>query len=211
MNLPPLYAIVDQRTAERSGWTVAALASAFLAGGARLIQLRAPACGGRQLLAWCDELVAAARPLGARVIVNDRADIALLAGAGGVHVGQTDLGAASARRLLPPGAAVGISTHSAAEVDRSAREPVSYVAVGPVYRTATKRSNCAPVGLELVRYAARVQQRPVVAIGGITLERAPAVLAAGASAVAVVSDLLVGGDPARRAGDYAARLAPAPK
>ena len=207
MKLPPLYAIVDQRTTERCGWTVAALARAFLAGGARLIQLRATSAGSGQLLAWCDDLVSAARPGGARVIVNDRADIALLAGASGVHVGQTDLGPAHARRLLPAGAAVGISTHSPAEVDRSVHEPVSYVAVGPVYRTATKRTGREPVGLDLVRYAARAQAKPVVAIGGITLERAPEVLAAGASAVAVVSDLLRGGDPVRRVGDYAELLA----
>ena len=207
MKLPPLYAIVDQRTTERCGWTVVALARAFLAGGASLIQLRATSVGSGQLLAWCDDLVSVARPAGARVIVNDRADIALLAGASGVHVGQTDLGPAHARRLLPAGAAVGISTHSPAEVDRSVHEPVSYVAVGPVYGTATKRTGHAAVGLELVRYARRAQPRPVVAIGGITLERAPEVLAAGASAIAAVSDLLRGGDPVRRVGDYAELLA----
>lgn len=207
MKLPPLYAIVDQHAAEQCGWTAAALASAYLAGGARLIQLRAPAAGSGRLLGWCDELVAAARPRGARVIVNDRADIALLAGAGGVHVGQDDLQPATARRLLPADAAVGLSTHSPAEVDRSVHEPLSYVAVGPVYRTATKRAGRDPVGLDLVRYAARAQPRPVVAIGGITLERAPRVLDAGAAAVAVVSDLLRGGDPRRRVADYGARLA----
>ncbi len=211
MNLPALYAVVDQHTAVRCGWTVPALARALLAGGARLIQLRATASDSGQLLAWCDELVAAARPLGARVIVNDRSDIALLAGAGGVHVGQTDLEPAAIRRQLPSGAVVGISTHSPSEVDRSAREPVAYVAVGPVYPTATKPTNHAPVGLDLVRYAARAQPRPVVAIGGITLERAPEVLAAGASSVAVVSDLLHGGDPGRRAAAYAELPAAEPK
>ena len=211
MKLPALYAIVDQHATECCGWTVPALARAFLAGGARLIQLRAPSAGSGQLLAWCDELVAAARPLGARVIVNDRADIARLAGAGGVHVGQTDLAPSDVRRQLPAGAAVGISTHSPGEVDRSVQEPVSYVAVGPVYSTATKCTGRDPVGLELVRYAARAQARPVVAIGGITLERATEVLAAGASAVAVVADLLRGNDPVRRARAYAELLAADPK
>ena len=211
MNLPPLYGIVDQRTAERSGWTVVALARALLAGGARLLQLRAATAGGGQLLAWCDEVVAAARSCGAAVIVNDRADIALLSGAGGVHVGQTDLPVGGVRRLLPPGAAVGVSTHSRAEVDRTVREAVSYVAVGPIYQSATKQTAREPVGLDLVRHAARSQRRPIVAIGGITLERAPEVIAAGAAAVAVVSDLMRGGDPARRAADYCALLACAPK
>ena len=211
MNVPPLYGIVDQGTAERGGWTVVALARALLAGGVRLLQLRAATAGSGQLLAWCDEVVAAARECDATVIVNDRADIALLSQAGGVHVGQTDIPVAGVRRLLPTDAAVGVSTHSRAEVDGTLREAASYVAVGPVYRTATKPTGRKPVGLELVRYAARSQSRPVVAIGGITLERAPEVLAAGAAAVAVVSDLLRGGDPAGRAADYCALAACAPK
>ena len=115
------------------------------------------------------------------------------------------------RRLLPARAAVGVSTHSRAEVDAATREAAAYVAVGPVYRTATKQTGHAPVGLELVRYAARSQPRPVVAIGGITLARAPEVLAAGAAAVAVASDLVRGGDPARRAADYCALSARASK
>lgn len=211
MNLPPLYAIVDQPTAERGGWTVGELARAFLAGGARLLQLRAAAAASGRQLAWCDELVHAARVCGATVIVNDRADIALLSGAAGVHVGQTDVPAAAVRRLLPPGAMVGVSTHSRAEVDRTAGEPASYVAVGPVYSTMTKQAAREPVGLDLVRYAATAQQRPVVAIGGITLDRAPEVLAAGASSVAVVADLVRCGDPERRVADYCALAARVPK
>ena len=211
MNLPPLYGVVDQRSAERGGWTLPALARELLAGGVRLLQVRAGAAGSGQLLDWCDEVVAAARSRGATVIVNDRADIALLTRADGVHVGQADMRAADVRKLLPAGAAVGVSTHTRAEVDRTAGEPASYVAVGPVYRTETKRTGHDPVGLALVRYAARSQPRPVVAIGGITLERAPEVLAAGAASVAVVSDLLRGGDPARRAADYCALLARPPK
>ena len=209
--LPPLYAVADEVTAARSGWSVADLARALLDGGARLVQVRAGPAGSGQLLAWCDEIVAAARPRGAAVIVNDRADIASLAGAAGVHLGQTDLAPAAARRLLPAGAMVGLSTHSRAEVDAAARDALAYVAVGPVYATSTKITGRAPVGLELVRYAARAQPLPVVAIGGITLERAPAVLEAGAAAVAVVSDLLRGGDPARRTADYCALLARPPK
>ena len=211
MKVPPLYAVVDQRTAERNRWTVPALARAYFEGGARLLQVRAAAPGSGRLLAWCDDVVAAGRACGATVIVNDRADVALLAGAGGVHVGQTDMPVADVRRLLPAGAAIGLSTHSRAEVDGAVREAASYVAVGPVYRTSTKQSGREPVGLELVSYAARTQSRPVVAIGGITLERAPEVLAAGAAAVAVVSDLLRGGDPAGRVADYCALLAGAPK
>ena len=206
MTVPRLYAVVDQQTAERRGWRPPALARAFLAGGARWLQLRAAAAGSGQVLAWCDEIVAAARTCGARVVVNDRADVALLAGADGVHLGQTDLRPAAARRVLPESALVGVSTHSAAELERSRRDDVDYVAVGPIYATRTKKTGYAPAGLQLVRQAARAQQRPVVAIGGVTLERAREVLGAGASAVAVVSDLLRGGDPERRVAAYAALL-----
>jgi thiamine-phosphate pyrophosphorylase len=181
MKIAPLYGIVDQRTAEQHGWSVPGLARALLAGGVRLLQLRASAAGSGELLRWCDDVVAAAQSCGATVIVNDRVDVALLAGAGGVHVGQEDMPVAHVRRLLPADSGIGISTHSPEEVDRTAREAVSYMAVGPVFRTSTKQTGRQPVGLDLVRYAARSQERPVVAIGGITLERAPEVLAAGAA------------------------------
>ena len=211
MTLPRLCAIVDQQTAERHGWQVPALAHACLEGGARWLQLRVADAGSGRTLGWCDEIVAAARRRGARVVVNDRADIALLAGADGVHVGQTDLRPAAVRGVLPRPAIVGLSTHTAGEVDRSLRDDVTYVAVGPVYGTRTKETGYAPVGLALVRHAARVQQRPVVAIGGITLARVQPVLAAGASAVAVISDLLRGGDPAQRVAAYVDLLAAPPK
>lgn len=206
MTLPRLCAIVDQRTAERHGWQPPALARACLEGGARWLQLRVADAGSGQALAWCDEIVASARRRGARVVVNDRADIALLAGADGVHVGQTDLRPDAVRRVLPPPAIVGVSTHTAGEVDGSLGDDATYVAVGPIYRTRTKETGCAPVGLGLVRYAAGAQGRPIVAIGGITPERARGVLDAGASAVAVISDLLRGGDPAQRVAAYVALL-----
>lgn len=210
MTAARLYAVVDQVTAARRGWRPPALARACLAGGARLIQLRVTAAPSGQALDWCDEIVADARRCGARVVMNDRADVALLAGAAGVHVGQTDLGVDAVRRVLPPSAVVGISTHAAGEVDRSLGERPAYVAVGPVYATRTKAAGCAPVGLDLVRYAARVQPRPVVAIGGVTLERARDLVGAGASAVAVVSDLLRGGGPERRVAAYVELLAALP-
>lgn len=135
------------------------------------------------------------------VIVNDRADIARLAGADGVHVGQTDLSPADVRRIVGDSAIVGLSTHTREQVDRALQEPVSYVAVGPIYGTATKDTGLAPVGLDLVRYAAAGGAagvtRPVVAIGGITLERGAAVIGAGAASVAMIGDL-VAGDPAAR-------------
>ena len=216
MHAPPLYAIVDAEIAAASGWTVQALARAYLEGGVRLLQIRAKRAGSAAWLAMCEELVASARSFGATVIVNDRADLAMLAGADGVHVGQEDLAPRDVRRAFPGIGLVGLSTHTAAQIDLAVREPVDYLAVGPVFRTGTKETGYDEVGLALVRRAREaVTARsglggpplPVVAIGGITLERAPAVIAAGATSVAVISDLLAGGDPAARVGAYLAALA----
>lgn len=175
------------------------MARAYLAGGARTLQIRAKTLPTSAFLALCDEVVAAAAPFGADVLVNDRADLARLSGAAGAHVGQEDLPPRHVRALLGASAIVGFSTHSLAQVEAALGEPITYLAVGPVFGTATKQTGYDPVGLELVREAARrAAGRPVVAIGGITIERAPAVLRAGASAVAVIGDLLATGDPRAR-------------
>ena len=172
-------------------------------GGARLLQLRAKTRRSAAFLVLCDDVVGIAAAAGAQVIVNDRVDIARLSGATGVHVGQEDIPPRAARAQLGPAAIVGVSTHTVAQVEAAALEAVTYIAVGPVFGTATKETGYAPVGLELVRAAvARARGLPIVAIGGITIERAPMVLAAGASAVAVIGDLLVGADPAARVADY---------
>jgi len=182
---------------------------ACLRGGARLLQLRGKDDSSARLISLVDSLVAAAHPLGGRVIVNDRADIARMAGADGVHVGQTDLPVESVIELVGPRMSVGVSTHDRDQIDRALAGRASYVAVGPIFSTATKDTGYEPRGLELVRYAAG-RGKPIVAIGGITLERAPAVVAAGASAVAVISDLLVGGDPEARVRAFLASLPPQP-
>ena len=138
---------------------------------------------------------------GARLIVNDRADVARLAGADGVHVGQDDLTPADVRRLLDPGCIVGLSTHTTEQLERAIDAPVDYVAIGPVFQTVTKDTGYDPVGLAMVRAASAIAARrrlPLVAIGGITLDRARSVFDAGAASVAVIGDLLEGGDPERR-------------
>lgn len=214
MRLPPLYVIVDADLAAARGWNVPALARACLEGGARLLQVRAKSVGGAEYLALCDEVLAAARAVGATVIVNDRADIAAMAGADGVHVGQEDLAPREVRAAFPGIRLVGLSTHTPAQIDAAAPQSIDYLAVGPVFPTGTKDTGYGEVGLELVRHARQVvaagasggEPRPVVAIGGITLERAPAVLEAGATSVAVISDLLATGDPAARVQAYLAAL-----
>jgi thiamine-phosphate pyrophosphorylase len=143
-----------------------------------------------------DEVVARAHAAGAHVIVNDRPDIARLSGADGVHVGQEDLSVADARLLVGEDAIVGLSTHDEAQIEAAVRTTATYIAVGPIYVTSTKETGYSARGLDLVRRAV-ASGRPVVAIGGITLERVPAVLAAGASSVAIISDLLTG-DPELR-------------
>ena len=156
------------------------------------------------MLETAEALVRRAEAVGARVIVNDRADIARLAGAAGVHVGQDDLAPAAVRRLAGDTAIVGLSTHTFAQVTRGLDEPVDYVAIGPVFGTATKATGYSAVGLEGVRVASAlaVRHMSLVAIGGITLERAGDVRAAGAHSLAVIGDMFVGGDPAARVRRY---------
>ena len=197
--LPPLQAIVDVDVALRAGWQPVALAQAFLDGGARFLQIRAKRLGSGALLDLADAIVTRARAYDAAVIVNDRVDVARLSGAAGAHVGQDDLPPSAARAQLGSGAIVGYSTHSVEQVGAADREPVTYIAVGPIFGTRTKDTGYDAVGLELVAAARRATERPIVAIGGVTLENAASVVAAGASCVAVISDLLTGDAPADRA------------
>ena len=209
MILPPLYAIVDADIAAAAGWTLVDLALACLAGGATLLQVRAKDASSGWLLDTAALIVERAHAAGARVVVNDRADIARLAGADGVHLGQDDLRPAAVRPIVGDAAIVGLSTHTLDQIDAALAQPVSYLAIGPVFTTATKATGYQAVGLDRVREAAaraRTRQLPVVAIGGITLESAPGVIQAGAASVAVIGDLLSGGDPERRVRSYLERL-----
>jgi thiamine-phosphate pyrophosphorylase len=202
--LPPLYPILDIDLCRERGLEPLAVLAGFLAGGARFLQLRDKTGSSQDRLARADAVVALAHAAGARVIINDRVDIARMSGADGVHVGHDDLGVEDARRIVGVDAIVGVSTHDEAQIDAAARTTASYIAVGPVYGTATKDTGYTARGLDLVRYGARAG-RPLVAIGGITIERAPEVVAAGASSVAVISGLLEG-DPERRVRSFLSAL-----
>jgi thiamine-phosphate pyrophosphorylase len=171
--------------------------------------LRAKELSSGAMLDTAAAIADLARAAGATFIVNDRADVAVLARADGVHVGQDDLSPRAVRLVVGPAAIVGLSTHTEEELERSALEPVTYLAIGPVFATTSKASGYPAVGLDMVRRAARVG-KPVVAIGGITLENAASVLEAGADSVAVISDLLVAGDPETRVRAYVARLTERP-
>jgi thiamine-phosphate diphosphorylase len=187
--LDPLYAILDTGLCRERRLEPLAVLDAFLAGGARLIQLRDKASPSGECLALADAAVARAHAAGATLIVNDRADIAAMANADGVHVGQEDLGVEHVRRVVGPGTIVGLSTHDEAQIAAALQTTASYIAVGPIYGTSTKDTGYAARGLDLVRTAAR-GGLPVVAIGGITLERALDVMAAGAASVRRFRDRL---------------------
>jgi thiamine-phosphate pyrophosphorylase len=199
-----LYAIVDVDLCRMRGLDPHAVTSAYLRGGARLLQVRQKSAGSADLLAAVRHALSEARAVGARVIVNDRPDVAAIAGADGVHVGQTDLSVHDVHAIAGDASICGLSTHTRGQVDEALSSGAAYVAVGPVFRTGTKHTGYDPRGFDLVRYASG-RGRPIVAIGGITLERAPDVLAAGAASVAVISDLLVG-DPEARVREYMGAL-----
>ena len=211
--LPRLYPILDIDLCRERRLEPLAVLSAFLAGGARFLQLRDKTSSTAARLALAEAVVGRAHAAVARVIVNDRPDVARLSGADGVHVGQDDLPVDEVRRILGGEAIVGLSTHDAAQVAAAAGTSASYVAVGPIYGTATKETGYSARGLDLVRHAVRILNgaagkagMPVVAIGGITLARAPEVLAAGAASVAIISDLLRG-DPEQAVRAFHERLA----
>jgi thiamine-phosphate pyrophosphorylase len=204
-----LNAIVDADAAARAGWRPLDLARAFLDGGARFLQFRAKAMPGDEMLATASAIVQLAHRHGAIVIVNDRADVARLAGADGVHVGQDDLTPAAVRTIVGTDAIVGVSTHTPAQLADAVREPVDYVAIGPVFGTTTKATGYDAVGLDAVREAARLageRALPVVAIGGITIDTARSVLDAGAASVAVIGDLVAHGDPAQQVRAFLTRM-----
>jgi thiamine-phosphate pyrophosphorylase len=207
--LAPLYAICDAEVCERIRVPIVDLAAAYLQGGVRLLQIRGKTAGSAWVAQAAQAIVDLGRAAGATVIVNDRADIARIVGADGVHLGQEDLAPSAVRRILGAGAILGFSTHTVAQLHAATAEPVDYVAIGPVFSTGTKATGYDAVGLDMVRRARRIADAaglPLVAIGGITLETAPDVVAAGAHSVAVITDLAAGGDPAARARAYVDRL-----
>lgn len=201
--LPRLYAILDVDTVGARGLEPLTVLRDWLDAGVRVIQVRAKHLTFGPLLALAGEMAADCRRAGAIFIVNDRVDVAQLAGADGVHVGQDDLSPEQARAQMPDAPWIGLSTHSDAQLARGLASPATYLAIGPVFATTSKERPDPEIGLGGVRRlsaAARGGGRPVVAIGGVTLATAADVLAAGADSVAVISDLLgPSGDVAARA------------
>lgn len=197
--LPRLYAIIDPTLVTTSELT---LAEALAESGVELIQYRNKNASTRDLFEISRRLSDMLTPRGVRFIVNDRPDVALLAGAGGVHVGQEDLGVEQARAICAPPCWVGVSTHSLEQVAAADRTSADYIAFGPIFPTTTKQNPDAVVGTEMLRRARQMTAKPLVAIGGITIERAAEVYAAGADSLAVIRDLICAADPGARARQY---------
>ena len=193
MRLPSaLYVIIDPEVSRER--EPAALLDAVLAGGCRVVQLRDKRATAAALYPLARALADRCRRAGALFIVNDRADLALAVGAGGLHVGQDDLPAAAARRLLPAEMVLGVSTHGPEQARRALADGADYVAVGSIFPTGTK-AGFELVGPELVRRLRPEIPVPLVGIGGITADNAAQVMAAGADAVAVISAVCAAADP----------------
>lgn len=158
----------------------------LFAAGVGVLQLRLKDASAALLLAVLDE-VRLHRPPGTLLIVNDRLDVALAGGADGVHLGQDDLPLAAARRCCPPGFLIGVSTHSESQAAAAAAHGADYIGFGPVFATTSKHNPDPVVGVERLRAVCARSPIPVVAIGGITPERLPELIAAGAHAVAIIS------------------------
>lgn len=194
MALPVVHLITD-RALEPDAVARAAAALAGIPPGRVAVHLREKDLGGAALLALARALAAACHARGQLLLVNDRLDVALAAGADGVHLPSAGVPPSDARRLLGAGAIVGVSCHSPDDVRRARDGGATYATFGPVYDTPSKRRFGAPVGLAALRDAARFGL-PLVALGGVTAKRVPEVLAAGAAGVAVIRAWLAGSDPA---------------
>jgi thiamine-phosphate pyrophosphorylase len=189
MMLPPLYPILDTKSLARRNCAVETAARAMIDGGAGILQFRHKGQYSRDVFAQAERVAAMCQEAGVPLVVDDRADIALLVDAG-LHVGQDDLPPQDARRLIGPERVLGFSTHNIEQLRAAMEEPVDYLAIGPIFPTASKEKPDAVVGVALLRAMGRSGTCPTVAIGGITRENALAVLAAGADSVAVIGDLL---------------------
>jgi len=203
--LPPLYVILDAALLTTPEIEIAKKLSDA---GVRLFQYRNKRGSPRELLQASSLLAAELAERGALFLVNDRPDVAYLSGASGVHIGQRDLPIAESRAVMGPAKWLGISTHNLEQFRAAAGTDADYIALGPVFETDSKMSPDPVVGTDMIREARKLTQKPIVAIGGITLDRAKDVMEAGADSVAVISDILRAMDPGKRARQFLSLLEP---
>jgi thiamine-phosphate pyrophosphorylase len=197
--LPPLYVILDAALLPSDPIE---LTKKLLDAGARLFQYRNKTSSSRELLHASQALCITARQHGGTFLVNDRADISRLSGASGVHLGQDDLSVAAARAVVGTDCLIGLSTHNLRQFAAAVESSADYIAVGPIFSTSGKQNPDAVVGVDFIRTVRNLTTKPIVAIGGITLDRTREVIDAGADSVAVISDILKAKNPANRVRQY---------
>jgi thiamine-phosphate pyrophosphorylase len=196
MKLPRVYPILDTDSLARAGVAMETAAAAFLEGGAGILQIRHKGHWTRDFFTTAQLVARLCRENGTPLIVDDRADFAMLLDCG-LHVGQDDLQPRDARKLIGTEATLGYSSHNMAQLVAAGGEPVDYVAIGPVFSTVSKQNPDPVVGTEEIRRCRSLIEKPLVAIGGITLANAPEVWAAGADSVSVIGALLPAAPTAR--------------
>lgn len=197
--LPRLYVILDAAQAKRP---IGELADELFAAGARLFQYRDKMATGKELLQVSRLLAERLVSRGASFLVNDRPDVAVLAGASGAHLGQEDVSPEDGRAILGASRLLGVSTHNREQFEVAMKTSADYIAVGPIFPTGSKQNPDPVVGTGLLKELRRLTEKPIVAIGGITLERAGEVIEAGADSAAVISDILGAADPGERARQF---------
>jgi thiamine-phosphate pyrophosphorylase len=188
ITLPTFYPILDTATALRRGVPPVDAAREILDAGARILQFRHKTFYSREAHDWLAQIADLCRMAGATLVINDRADLAVLFDAA-LHLGQDDLPPAAARRVTGPQIPIGFSTHNEPQLRAAASEPIDYLAIGPLFGTASKENPDPVVGLDELRRLRPLAAKPLVAIGGITRANARQVLDAGADSVAVIGDL----------------------
>ena len=192
-NLLRLYLVTDRSFL--GGRRLEDVVQEAVSGGVTMVQLREKDISTREFIALARDLKAVLGPLGVPLIINDRVDVALAAGADGVHIGQSDMLYTDARRLLGPDRIIGLSVENFAQIEEANALDVDYIGVSPVFATPTKTDTAQPFGIEGLREAVRMSAHPTVAIGGMNAACAEAVMATGTDGMAVVSAIMGSADP----------------
>jgi thiamine-phosphate pyrophosphorylase len=188
MKLPWFYPVLDTFLLAKNGLSASAAAEAILDAGARILQFRHKEFFSRAVFEEAQRVAELCRAANALFVLNDRADLAALLGAA-LHLGQDDLAPSDARKILPAGDVIGLSTHNREQLRSGDAEPVDYLAIGPIFATVSKQNPDPVVGLAELRALREITKKPLAAIGGISRETARSVLKAGADSLAVIGDL----------------------